>query len=146
MSRKSKGGASGDWASSSSLSRRIDLPPHDPDQFDLGGRQIDVRADHPQILADLPPRFGQRRVAGQHIVDRALGIARRQAEVQRRMGLRIEIDQADPLPRRSQGGARDSRRWSSCRRPLFDSKSLSIASAFSLICRRPGCRRIRPEL
>ena len=53
----------------------------------------------------LAPHVGQLDVAGQHVVDAALVARRLQAQVQRGMGLRIEIDQADSLPGGGQRGA-----------------------------------------
>ena len=89
------------------------LAPDNADEFDLGRGQVDVRADDPEIFVDLFPRFGECRVARQYIVHRQF-VTRHRADVQRRVGLRIHVEQADTLPgageRVALGGERDGLR------------------------------------
>ena len=65
-------------------------------QLELGAREIDARRQQPQILrARITQRTRQRRVAEQHGVARRLTAHQLHVEVQRQIGLRIEIDQDD---------------------------------------------------
>ena len=75
------------------------------DQFQLGRRQVQARRHHPQIFGHLPAHFADARFAGQNVVDRKLVGLRLDAEVQRGVGLRIEIHQARAQPRGGQRGA-----------------------------------------
>jgi len=63
-----------------------------------------------QVLGDLLPHLGQRGVAGQHMVDRRHVGFQIETDVQRGVGLRIEIDQKDPLSLGGQRSAQVDRR------------------------------------
>ena len=73
-------------------------------QLDFGGRQVDVRAGQPEIFQHRLEHVVERGVGRQHFVHRRL-LARRHTQVQRGMGLRIEIDQTNPLAAGRQRGA-----------------------------------------
>ena len=62
-----------------------------------------------QVLVDLLPHFGQRGFAGEHFVHRQIIVTQGDPEVQRGMGLRIQIDQTDLV-----SGRRDGRRKIDC--------------------------------
>ena len=73
------------------------LPPHHAHQFHLGGGQVDVRADDPEVLAGDAPDLLQLGVGGQHVVNAPLVAGRLQAQVQGCVGLRVQINQAHAL-------------------------------------------------
>ena len=68
------------------------------DQFQLRRRQVQARRHEPQILRHLPAHFADARLPGQNVVDREFVGPRLDAEVQRGVGLGIEVEQARLSP------------------------------------------------
>ena len=81
-----------------------DLAADGADQLDLGGGQVDVAPADEEVGGDLAADLGQRHALGQHVVERRAGPARQQAEVQRGVGLRVEVEDQRPVPLGGQGG------------------------------------------
>ena len=70
-----------------------DFAPGDADQLGLRTREIDVRRDHLNSLAGAGDDLVDRRRVGQHVIDRRLIGTNLDAEVQRKVSLRIEVQQ-----------------------------------------------------
>ena len=81
------------------------LPADLAGQLQFGRRQIQVRRDQPQVVAYRHADFGQTRIPGQHVVHGLLPVAGNHAQMQGRVGLRIQVHQADPPALAGQGGA-----------------------------------------
>ena len=95
----------------------------DAGQLDFGGGQVDVRGGDDEVFFRTgchAARAESRCFLGEQIVDgRHLGL-RVEAQVQRGVRLRVDVDQAHALPGARQRGARGSPRSSFCRRRLSD--------------------------
>ncbi len=74
-----------------------DLPANDARQLDLGGGEIDVSAGQPEVVGDGPDRLSDGPVLHQHVVHRGGRTVRLDAEMGRRMGLRVEVKDQHPL-------------------------------------------------
>ena len=82
------------------------FPTDHADQLQFGGGEVQARWDEPEVFARRPHDLADPRLARKDVIDREFVGLRFDAEVQRGVGLGIEVQQADPQAGGGHGGMR----------------------------------------